>query len=119
DDCYLPRLGYLFIIYLACGLLLSLINAISLYMALFEWCRDLLYLLFLVYLVNNVVTRAQIRAVVFALLAGLTIASVSVVGFFDLNVRTNSVVYSRGDTATTEPLTPHESKTDSDWGIKR
>src|SRR5204863_7775846 len=48
EDFYFPRLGYLYIIYLAWVLILSLINALSLYMALFEWCRDLLYLLFFV-----------------------------------------------------------------------
>jgi hypothetical protein len=119
EQFYFPKLGYIYIIYLAWGLIISLINAVSYYLAIFEWCRDILYLLFFVYLVNNVVTRAQLRAAVLALLAGLVVASVSIIGFFDLNVKTNSVVYSRSDAATTEPLTPHETSTDSQWGIKR
>lgn len=115
---YFPRVGYLYLIYLVWGLLLSLVNAEALVLSIFEWCRDLLYLLSFVYLVNNVVSRAQLRAVTFALLTGLAVASVSIVGFFDLGVRTNSVLFAR-DTATTEPLNPHESSTDSEWGIKR
>src|SRR5207237_5469706 len=70
DTLYFPNIGYLFVFYLAWSLLVSLINAESFYLSMFELSRQVLYFLSLVYLINNVTTRLQFRSVVWAVFLG-------------------------------------------------
>jgi hypothetical protein len=93
---YFPKSGYVFIFYLAWALLVSLINAESFYLAIFELCREALYLLFFVYLINNITTRLQFRSVVWAVLLGLIIGASTVIIFFELGIgRTGASVFAR------------------------
>jgi O-antigen ligase len=92
---YFPKIGYIFLVYLAWALLVSLIEAQSFYLAIFEWSREVLYFVFFLYIVNNVVTPAQFRAVVMALLVGLVLESVAVIGLFQLNMGTAFVDFQK------------------------
>ena len=106
DSLYFPKIGYIFILYLAWALIVSLIEAKSFYLSIFEWCREVLYLLSFLYLINNVVTRSQFRAIVLALFVGLVIASGSVIGFFASGTGTDTQVLSglyREQGVTTKP----------------
>jgi O-antigen ligase len=106
---YFPKIGYIFLLYLAWALIVSLIEAKSLYLSIFEWVREILYFIFFLYIVNNVVTRAQFRAVALALFVGLVIESVAVIIFFSLSIGTEfnffrDLLYSgnsRGETTLT------------------
>jgi O-antigen ligase len=108
-NLYFPKIGYIFLLYLAWALIVSLIEAKSLYLSIFEWVREILYFIFFLYIVNNVVTRAQFRAVVLALFVGLVIESVAVISFFNLSIGTEfnffrDLLYSgnsRGETTLT------------------
>jgi hypothetical protein len=90
---FFPKIGYLFILYLAWALIISLIEARSVYLAAFEWCREVLFFLSFVYLINNVVTRAHFRAVALALVVGLTLHSAIIIGFFQLGIGTETNVF--------------------------
>jgi O-antigen ligase len=88
EKFYFPKIGCVAILYLVWGLFTSIIEAKSFYLSLFEWWRDLLCLLIFVYLVNNVVTLKQLRAVVLALLLGMAIESAITIAFFDYGIGT-------------------------------
>lgn len=87
---YFPKVGYLFILYLLWALLVSLINAQSLYLAMFELFRQTLYFLFFLYLVNNIESPLEFRTVVRALMLGFIIGISSVIIFFELRVGTET-----------------------------
>lgn len=91
---YFPKIGYIYILYLVWAMIISLIGAPSLYLAIFEWCREALYFLSFVYLINNIVTRSQLRAVVGALLLGLVIETGTVITLFELDIGTESFLFS-------------------------
>jgi hypothetical protein len=95
DRLYFPRIGYIYLAYLAWALITSMIEATSFYLSIFEWCRQVLYFLSFVYVANNVVTRTQFRAVLAALLVGLTIASASVISFYCLQIGTETFAFSK------------------------
>jgi hypothetical protein len=94
ERLFFPKIGYVFVLYLAWALLVSLINAESLYLALFEWCRQLLYFLSFLYLINNIRTPLQLHAVVAALMISLIIAAGTVIGFFYLGIGTDTSIFS-------------------------
>jgi hypothetical protein len=95
EELYFPKIGYLFVFYLAWALLVSLINAESLYLTIFELCRQLLYFLSFVYLVNNVTTRAQFRSVIWAVFLGFIIGASTVIVFFQLGVGTETSIFAK------------------------
>jgi O-Antigen ligase len=93
ERLYFPKIGYLFVFYLAWALLVSLINAESLFLSMFELCREALYFLSFVYLINNVATRLQFRSAVWAVFLGLTIGAGTVITFFELGIGTDTVAF--------------------------
>jgi hypothetical protein len=64
-----------------------------LYLSVIEWCREILYFLSFVYLINNIETPLQFRNVVLALFLGLVIGAGSVILFFERGIGTNSVAF--------------------------
>ena len=90
DRLYFPKVAYIFVLYLAWALIVSLLEAPSRYLSIVEWCRQLLYFAAFLYIINNVATRSQFLAVVIALFIGLTIASGSVIAFFTFNIGTET-----------------------------
>jgi O-antigen ligase len=90
---YFPRIGYLFVFYLAWALFVSLLNAMSLYLSIFELCRQILWFLYFVYLINNVSTPLQFRSVVLAALLGFVISAGTVVVFFERGIGTDTVAF--------------------------
>jgi O-antigen ligase len=76
---------------LAWALFISLIEATSFYLAIFEWLREVLYFIAFLYLINNVTTRPQFRAITLALLIGLVISAGTVIVFFNMGIGTDSV----------------------------
>src|SRR5262249_46331434 len=86
QSLYFPTFGHIFVFYLFWAILVSLINADSLYLTIFELCRQTLYFLFFVYLINNITTRRQVRSVVWAVFLGLIIGASTVVLFFELGI---------------------------------
>ena len=93
DTLYFPKVGYLFAFYLAWALLVSLINAASFYLSLFELCRQILYFTSFVYLINNISTRLQFRSVVWAVFFGFVISAGSVIVFFERGIGTDTVAF--------------------------
>ncbi len=93
ERLYFPKIGYLFVLYLGWALLVSLINSVSLYLTMFEFCRQILYFLFFIYVINNVKTRSQLRSVVWAVFLGFIIGAGSVIGFFELGIGTQTVAF--------------------------
>lgn len=93
DHLYFPKVGYLFVLYLFWALIGSVTQAETTFVAMLEWCRQVLYFLAFVYLINNVKTRAQLRAIVFALFVGLGLASGSVIGFSAVGVGTDTKAF--------------------------
>ena len=93
ERLYFPKIGYLYVAYLAWSLLVSLINSVSLYLTMFEFCRQLLYFTSFIYLANNVKTRRQLRSVVAAVFIGLIIGAGSVIAFFELGIGTETVAF--------------------------
>lgn len=89
-----PKIGYVFVIYISWALIISLANSVSLYMSMFEWCRQILYFIAFLYLINNVVTRSHFRAIVLALFVGLVIHSAIVISFFYLGKGTETNLFS-------------------------
>ena len=86
DSFYFPKIGYIFLLYLAYTLIVALLDAKSFYLSIFEWLRAILYFLAFIYVINNVVTRVQFRAIVLALFIGLVIGSGSVIAFYELGI---------------------------------
>jgi hypothetical protein len=109
DSLYFPKIAYFFLLYLAWALIVSLIEAESFYLSILQWCREILYFLSFLYLVNNVATRSQIRAVVLALLVGLVIASGTVNAFFVLDIRMDASGFSGFYKGTREATGPSTS----------
>ncbi len=93
ERLYFPKIGYLFVFYLAWALIVSLINAQSLYLSIIELCREALYFMSFVYLINNVATRVQFRSVVLAVFLGLIIGAGSVIIFFEEGIGTETVAF--------------------------
>ena len=91
ETVYFPAIGYLFVLYLIWALLVSLVNAQSFYLALFELWRQAMYLLFFVYLINNVTTRLELRSVIWAVFVGFIISAGTVVAFFHLGYGTEGL----------------------------
>ena len=120
---YFPKIGYIFILYLAWALLVSMLQAVSFYLSIFEWVREILYFILFLYIVNNVVTPAQFRAVILALFAGLAIESMVVIGVFDLNVGAEvgdlQGILTGGGTKLTTAGTVPVSETGSWFRVKR
>ena len=90
EKIYFPAIGYFFVFYLVWALLVSLINAPSLYLSMFEIFRQTLYFLAFVYLINNLSTRLQLRSVMWAVFIGFIIGAASVIAFFFLNYGTKT-----------------------------
>ena len=95
EKLYFPKIAYLFVFYLAWALLVSLINAESFYLAIFELYRQALYFLSFVYLINNVATRLQFRSAIWAVFFGLIIGAGTVIIFFELGIGTESSIFAR------------------------
>ncbi len=93
DRLYFPKIGYIFLLYLAYMLVDSVLRAESFYLSIFDWCRQLLYFLSFIYIANNVVTRSQLRAVVLALLVGLVIETGAVIALFHLDIGTGHPLF--------------------------
>jgi hypothetical protein len=93
EELYFPKIGYIFIFYLAWALLVSLINAESLFLSVFELCREALYFLSFVYLINNVTTRLQFRSAVWAVFLGLIISAGTVIIFFKMGIGTETSAF--------------------------
>jgi hypothetical protein len=91
---YFPAIGYLFVLYLIWAFLVSLINAQSYYLALFELWRQVMHFLFFVYLINNVKTRLELRSVIWAVFIGFIISAGTVVAFFQLGYTTQASIFS-------------------------
>jgi putative inorganic carbon (HCO3(-)) transporter len=90
---YFPALAYLFVFYLAWALLVSLANAQSIILSLFELFRECLYFLFFVYLINNVSTPLHFRNAVRAMFLGLIIGAGTVIVFFALGLGTDTIAF--------------------------
>ncbi len=90
---YFPKIGYLFLLYLAWALLASLANAPSFTLSIFELFRECIYFLSFVYLINNVSTRRQFRSVIYAIFLGLIIGAGSVIVFFERGIGTDTVAF--------------------------
>src|SRR5262245_35610717 len=95
DKLYFPNIAYLFVLYLAWALRVSLVNAQSYYLAIFEVIRQILYFLFFVYLINNLTTRLQFRSAIWALFLGFIISASTVVAFFEMGIGTESSIFAR------------------------
>ena len=89
DRFYFPKVAYFFVLYLIWSLIGALIEAESLFVACLEWCRQFLYFLSFLYVINNVKTPQHLRTIVFALFVGLGIGTASVIAFGALDVGTN------------------------------
>ncbi len=87
---YFPTVCYLFVFYLAWALIGCVTVAVSPYAAYFEWCRQLLYFLSFLYLINNLRTRKHLRIVVAAIFVGFAVASTSVIAYSALGVGTGN-----------------------------
>jgi hypothetical protein len=93
EKLYFPKIGYLFLFYLGWALLVSIINAESFYLAIFELCRQALYFLSFVYLINNITTRLQFRSAVWAVFLGFIIGASTVIIFFEMGIGTETAVF--------------------------
>jgi hypothetical protein len=93
ERLFFPKVGYIFLFYLVWALLVSLINAESLYLSMFELSREALYFLFFVYLISNVATRLQFRTVVWAIFLGFVISAGTVIAFFIMKVGTETTAF--------------------------
>jgi hypothetical protein len=93
DRVYFPRIGYIAVLYFVYTLA-DAFRAVSFYLAIFEWCREVLYFVSFVYLINNLDTRTRLRAVVLALVVGLTVEAGIVITFFHLDIGTRVPLFS-------------------------
>lgn len=116
---YFPKIGYLFVLYLVWALLVSLVNAVSLYLAMVELCRQIMWFLFFVYLINNVSTRLQFRTIVLAVFLGFIISAATVIVFFERGIGTDTVAFAglHDQPAATGSTRPYTTKKDSTPGI--
>ncbi len=71
ERLYFPPLLYLPLAYLGWALFSSLLHAVSLHLSFFEWIRQLLYFVSLVYIANNITSVRYVRGLLFALTAAL------------------------------------------------
>jgi hypothetical protein len=94
DQLYFPNIGYLYLLYLIWALIVSSIEARSLYLSMFQWCREILYFLFFIYVINNVVTRPQFKAVILGLSGAIVISAGSVIIFFALGIGNETSAFS-------------------------
>jgi O-Antigen ligase len=94
ETVYFPAIGYLFVLYLIWALLVSLVNAQSFRLALFELWRQAMYFLLFVYLINNVTTRLELRSVIWAVFIGFIISAATVVAFFQMGYGTGASIFS-------------------------
>ena len=104
---YFPKAAYVFLLFLAWCVVISLLEAPSLYLAAFELVRKLLYFLLFVYIVNNVETTEQFRAIMLALLAGLAFEAAIVIVFFFLGIGAETYMFRsviEGTKSSTDPL---------------
>jgi O-Antigen ligase len=115
ETLYFPKIGYLFVFYLAWALLVSLINATSLFLSMVELCRQTLYFLSFVYLINNVSTPLQFRSVVWAVFLGLIIGAGTVIVFFERGIGTDTVAFAslHDESAAVGPAQTHKNKKES------
>jgi hypothetical protein len=90
---YFPKAAYIFVLFLAWALIISFLEAPSLYLAAFEFIRKLLYFMLFLYIVNNVETTAQFRAVILGLCIGLAVQATVVISFFLLGIGVESYVF--------------------------
>ena len=90
---YFPKIGYLFVGYLAWALFVSLLNSVSLYLSMFELCRQILWFMYFIYLINNISTPLQFRSVILAALLGFIISAGTVVVFFERGIGTDTVAF--------------------------
>jgi hypothetical protein len=93
EEIYFPRIGHLFILYLAWGMIAALINAASFSLSLFALWRQLLYFLSFLYLINNVSTPLRLRCVVWALLLGFIVGAGTVIVWFERGIGTDTVAF--------------------------
>jgi hypothetical protein len=109
---YFPKFGYLFVFYLGWAIFVSLINAPSLYLSMFELCRQTLYFLFFVYLINNMSTHLRLRSVIWALLLGFIISAGTVIVFFERGIGTDTVAFAglHDQPSATGPIQPYTTK---------
>ena len=89
-----PKIGGLYLLFLALSMINSLIVAPSVYLAICECYRQCVYFLTFLYLANNVVTQRQFRAVILGLFAGLMISTFTVIGFSYFRIGPESYAYS-------------------------
>jgi O-antigen ligase len=119
---YFPNIGYIFLLYLAWALIISLINAPSFYLSILQWCREILYFLSFLYLVNNVITRSQFRAIILALFVGLIIEGGTVITLYRLQIGTETYLLAGlyEDTETYVKAKPHyEAESGAEAHTKR
>jgi O-antigen ligase len=90
---YFPKAAYVVLLFLAWAVIISLLEAPSLYLAAFEFIRKLLYFILFLYIVNNVETTTQFRAVILALLIGLAIEAAVVIALFFLGIGGESYLF--------------------------
>lgn len=93
ERLFFPRVAYIYVLYLVWAIFSSLINAPSLYLAAFEWVRQLLYFATFLYIVNNVVSPAHIRAVLIAVTLGCLIETFAVFALYIAQVGTEYYVF--------------------------
>lgn len=112
ETLYFPKIGYFFVFYFAWALLVSLINAPSISLSAFELCRQALYFLSFVYLINNVSTRLHFRSVVWAVFLGLIIGAGTVIVFFERGIGTDTVAFAslHDQPGATGPTQSHKAK---------
>jgi O-antigen ligase len=94
EKFYFPKVGYVYVAFLAYSLMNLLINSVSFHLAIFEWCRELLYFLSFLYLANNVATKEHFRAIALGLLIGVAIEICAIFLFYFLQVGTEKPLFS-------------------------
>lgn len=109
---YFPKIGYLFVFYLGWALFVSLINAPSLYLSMFELCRQALYFLSFVYLINNMSTYLRFRSVIWAVFLGFIISAGTVIVFFERGIGTDTLAFAglHDQPSATGPTQPYTTK---------
>jgi hypothetical protein len=93
ETLYFPVIGYLFAVYLCWALFVSLLNAESFYFSIFELCRQFLYFLTFIYVINNVTSAMQFKGIVWAMFIGFLISAGSVIYNFERGVGTDQVAF--------------------------
>ena len=93
ETVYFPRVGYFFILYLAWGMLVALINAPSFSLSFFAFWRQLLYFLIFLYIINKVSTPLRLRCVVLAVFLGFIVGAGTVIVWFERGIGTDTVAF--------------------------